>query len=293
MTTTNRRSFLKMAGSCSLLSIVSNGIALPNLTANDENQPYRVGVCAWNMPGYARNPESFAMARELGFQGVQLLYHPIEEPVYTKKENQDRFLQAAKNENMEIISFSIGIVCIRPFATDPDAEKWVSDCLDVMHEMKVRNLLLPFFAEGDLIDKPEEQKQTVAKLKKLAPKAEKLGLAISIESYLSVEDHLRMIDEVGSDAVKVYYDIQNMANKGYDVLEGIRILAQRDLISEVHLKDDTHRLIDSPLHYPKVSETLQEVGYHGWVVVEASISGDWKESYASNAGFARKIFGIR
>ena len=289
----DRRSFLKIAGSCSMFAVVPNGMGLQAWVTGDEATPYRVGVCGWNMPGYAGNPEAFAMARELGFQGVQLLYDPFEEPVLTKRANQDCFLHAAQKAEMEIISFSMGILCIRPFASDPDAEKWVSDCLDVMHEMQIKNLLIPFFANGELLDKPEDQKQTVAKLRNLAPRAEKLGCTLSIESYLTFEEHLRMIDAVESDAVKVYYDFQNMANKGYDILDGVKTFAQRKLLSEVHLKDDTHRLIDSPLNYLKISEALQDAGYKGWVVVEASISGDWKESYASNADYARKIFHIR
>ena len=293
MTRMDRRSFLKIAGTCSMLPFVQSPFGMQSLIADESKPPYRVGVCGWNMPGYAGNLESFAMAKKLGFQGVQLLYDPMEEPVFTKKENQDRFLQAAQEEKMEIMSFSIGIVCRRPFATDPDAEQWVSGCLEAMHDMQIKNLLLPFFGEGDLIDKPDDQKRTVAKLKNLVPQAEKLGRTISIESYLTVGDHLRMIDGVGSDAVKVYYDFQNMADKGYDIFEDLKILGPKNLISEVHLKDNTHRLIDSPLNYFKISEALQESGYRGWVIVEASISGDWQESYASNADFARKIFSIR
>jgi hypothetical protein len=34
---------------------------------------------------------------------------------------------------------------------------------------------------------------------------------------------------------------------------------------------------------------LEKIGYHGWVVVESSTSGDWKESHIANAQFVKKL----
>ena len=51
---------------------------------------------------------------------------------------------------------------------------------------------------------------------------------------------MRIIDRVGSPAVKVYYDVGNSTDKGRDVLKEIRTLGK--LICELHAKDGRHML---------------------------------------------------
>ncbi|MCL2346859.1 MAG: sugar phosphate isomerase/epimerase, partial [Planctomycetaceae bacterium] len=166
-------------------------------------------------------------------------------------------------------------------------------CLDVMQTLEVKQVLLAFFSNGELKNKPDDQKMTIEKLKKLAPKAEKLGKILAIETYLNAEEHLRIIDAVGSDAVKIYYDMQNMLNKGYDIYEDMLQLGKRKLISQVHLKDDKGRLETNNIDWPKVKKTLEKIDYVDWLVVEGAVSGNWEESQTANAAYVRKLFQIQ
>ena len=63
------------------------------------------------------------------------------------------------------------------------------------------------------------------------PKAEKQGIRIGLESYLSAEDNLRLLDRVGSPALKVYYDVGNSTDKGRDISREIRPLGKRSASS--------------------------------------------------------------
>ena len=68
----------------------------------------------------------------------------------------------------------------------------------------------------------------VAVLKRVAPKAEKRGVTIGLENWLSADDHRRLLDRIGSPAVKVYYDVGNRptrARRG----EGNPLAGQADL----------------------------------------------------------------
>jgi len=286
---TNRRSFLKTVGAVAAIPLLQR---FPGLFAEESQKSYKLSICDWNVYGHAAKPTAFSVAKELGFQGVQVSYQPDGEFSLSQKENCQLFLEEARKAEMGISSLALGILNGRPLATDPDAEGWVSDCMDAMIAMNAKNVLMAFFSGGELKDKPDAQKSVVEKLKRLAPKAEKHGLTLSIESYLNAEEHLRMLDAIGSDAIKVYYDFQNMANMGYDIFEDMPVLGKKNLISEVHLKDDTHRLEDSPLNYPKIHDALEKVGYRGWVTVESAVVGDWKESQRANAAYAKKIFQI-
>jgi sugar phosphate isomerase/epimerase len=285
----NRRAFLKTTLALPALAAAPRRSLL---LAGEKPRAYTVGICDWGVRGEAGKPGSFEVAQSLGFQGVQVSYQPEGEFSLSKKENRARFAEAARKSGMAITSLAMGLFNQHPFATTPDAEAWVADCMDAMDALKVKNVLLAFFGNGEIKDKPDQQTRVIEKLKRLTPKAEKLGLTLSIESYLQAEEHIKIIDAIGSEAVKVYYDSQNMANKGYDVLKDMAILAKRNLISETHLKDDSHRLEDSPLNYATIAQTLEDNGYFGWVVLESSVSGDWKTSQAANARYAKKIFHI-
>ena len=288
--TSTRRTFLKTA----TLGAATLAFPIHNLFGQETERGYKVGICDWDTRGYMANPECFAMAKELGFQGVQVSY--TLEGKYTlrnSKENRQLFQDAANNTGMEFSSLAMGLLNGRPFAREADAEEWTLDCLDAMKDLEVERVLMAFFGEGELKDKPEDQKSTTEKLKRLAPQAEKLGKILAIETYLSAEEHLRVIDAVGSDAVKVYYDIQNATNKGYNIFKEIELLGGKKLIAEVHLKDDKKRLENSPLDLKRVRKSLEAIDYYDWLVVESAVEGDWKESQAANAKFVRNLFEIK
>ena len=283
-----RRTFLKTA------AVGAAVLPFHHLFGQESERGYKVGICDWNINGYMANPECFAVAKELGIQGVQLSY--TLDGKFTlahNEENRQIFKNAAKEAKMEFASLAMGLLNGRPFAREADAEEWVSDCIDAMHDLEVAQVLMAFFSEGDLVNKPEDQKSTIEKLKRLAPKAEKLGKTLALETYLSAEDHIKIIDTIGSDAIKVYYDVQNATNKGYDIFKEMELLGKKKLISQVHLKDDKKRLENSTIDLKRVRKTLEEVEYYGWLVLEGAVEGDWRESQAANAKFVRNLFEIK
>ena len=78
-------------------------------------------------------------------------------------------------------------------------------------------------------------------------------MIIGLENYLSADDNLKIIDRVGSPALKVYYDVGNSTDKGCDIDKEIRHLGKR--ICEFHFKDGNFMLGAGP-------DRLQE-GPHG------------------------------
>jgi len=56
----------------------------------------------------------------------------------------------------------------------------------------------------------------VSVLREVAPAAEKAGVIIGLENYLSAADNLKLIDRVDSPAMSVYYDVGNSTDKGYE-----------------------------------------------------------------------------
>ncbi len=94
-------------------------------------------------------------------------------------------------------------------------------------------------------------------LKEAAAKAEKQGITIGLENYLSAEDNLKILDRVGSPAVKVYYDVGNSTDKGHDIYKEIPLLGKR--ICEFHFKDGNFMLGQGRIDFKKVREALDDI----------------------------------
>ena len=50
----------------------------------------------------------------------------------------------------------------------------------------------------------------VAMMKEVARYAEKYGVVVGLEDWISAEDNIRLLDAIGSDYVAVYYDAHNI-----------------------------------------------------------------------------------
>jgi len=250
--------------------------------------PYKLGICDWDVRETGK-PTSFAIAKELGFEGVQVTYQPTGAESLSIKANRVKFVDAAKAANVSIASLCMGILNNSPFATTVEAESWALACIDTMVDMQVDQVLLAFFSKGDMNEIKTQQPLAIEKLKRIAPMAEKKNKILAIESYLSAEDHLKFLDAIGSDAVKVYYDVRNSFNKGYDIFREMELLGKKKLISQIHLKEDHDLLGKGDINFTKVFEMLEKIDYNGWLIVEGSSKGDWKESHKANVRFIKQM----
>ena len=93
-------------------------------------------------------------------------------------------------------------------------------------------------------------------------------MTLAVESWLSAEEHLALLDRVGSPAVQVYYDVANSHKMGYDIYQEIRTLGKR--ICQFHAKDYDDLYGTGSIDFKRVREAMDEVGYRGWLVMEGT-----------------------
>ena len=249
---------------------------------------WKIGICDWDLRA-SGSSSSFAIAKELGFEGVQVSYQPEGPDSLANKTNRKKFIEAAKESGICFASLCIGLLNDRPLATTPEAIGWVEDCINAMNEMNIDQVLVPFFGNGDLTQHEGHLPLVIEKFKQLAKIAGKNKKILAVESYLSAEEHLKLIDAIGSDAVKVYYDVRNSRNKNYDIFHEIELLGKNKMISQIHFKEDGCILGEGDINFTKVCETLDMIEYDGWIVVESSSSKDWRKSQIANAQFVKKL----
>ena len=63
----------------------------------------------------------------------------------------------------------------------------------------------PLGVRGDLVKRPEVRPAIVARLRRAAPLAEKAKVVIGLETALDAAGNVRLLDEVGATAVRVYF----------------------------------------------------------------------------------------
>lgn len=228
----------------------------------------KLGVCDWTL-GKAGDPAALELASKLGLEGVQVSLNIHGDSLaMAQEELQKAYLNAAQKHAVKIASFAIGELNNIPYKSDPRAEKWVDESVDISKAMGVKIVLIPFFGNGDLRNDPKGTNVVIERLKRVAPKAKKAGVVLALESWLSAEDHLKIIESVGSPAVQVYYDMGNSQEAGYDIFKEIRWLGNR--ICQFHAKDYKDLYGKGSMDFKAVREAMEEIGYRGWLIIEGT-----------------------
>src|SRR5262245_19713319 len=90
------------------------------------------------------------------------------------------------------------------FAERPTVPRMVGDCIDTMKAMGVKVAFLPLGVRGDLSKSPQLKPAIIERLKSVAPLAEKAGVVIGLETALDAVNEIKLLDEIGSPAVRIY-----------------------------------------------------------------------------------------
>ena len=261
------------------------------LLAGPAKRRFKIGACDWSI-GQMASQKCFEVARQIGLDGVQISLGTAGDDMKLRKAGiQQEYKAAAKAAGVEFGGLAIGELNNIPYKSEPKAEAWVSDGIDVAQALGIEVVLLAFFGKGDLRNDEPGKVEVIRRLKKVATKAEKAGVVLGLESWLSAEDTLRIMDKVGSPAVKMYYDVCNSTERGHDVHKEIRALGRKN-ICEFHLKENGSLLGQGKVNFTKVREAIEDIGYEGWLQIENAVppNADLIASYKANLKFARGLF---
>jgi sugar phosphate isomerase/epimerase len=254
---------------------------------------FKIGACDWSI-GKNSNIEAFDLAREIGLDGLMINMGSEENNLHLRrKEMQNAWMKASQRTGVKISSLAIGELNNVPYKLDPRTREWVWDSVDVASNLGVNVVLLAFFAKNDLRNDPKGIKEVISRLKEVAPHAERKGITLGIESYLNAEEHLDIIEQVGSPNVKVYMDFRNTADAGFDPLKEVRKIGASN-ICELHIKENGSLLEQGTIPWNDVRDLIYEINLFGdgWMQIEGSIpsNGEVVGSYKHNLQFLRTLF---
>ena len=295
MEKTNRRRFLGNA------AILAGGLLLPEmvLAAFKKDPRYRIAVCDW-MILKRQKLGAFQLTKEIGADGVEVDMGGLgNRPTFDSKLSdpvvRQQFLDTARSFNIAISSIAMSGFYAQSFAERPEWEKMAQDCIDTMVQMNVKIAFLPLGVQCDLVKRPELRPAIVQRLKTVGANAEKAGVIIGVETALPAAEEVILLDEIGSPAVKSYFNFSNALQAGRDLHQELKTLGAKR-ICQIHCTDtDGVWLQNNPrINMKAVKHTLDKMHWGGWLVIERSRDANdprnVKKNFGANAAYMKSVF---
>jgi sugar phosphate isomerase/epimerase len=282
-----------------LSRLVLLSLSLVMTASAGETPRYQVGVCDW-MILKRQKLGAFQLAKDLGADGVEvdmgsLGTRPTFDNQLMKPEVREAFLAKTKELGLGITSISLSGFYAQSFATRENVDRMVQDAIDTAKLMGVTVLFLPLGVQGDLGLHPELRPAVVERLKAAGKQAAAAGVVIGIETALDAKAEAALLDEIGSPAVKSYFNFANALQNGRDIHAELETLG-KDRIVQIHAsnKDGAWLQNDPQVDLPKIKATLDGMGWSGWLVIErsrdASRPTDVKFNFTANAAYLKSVF---
>ena len=260
---------------------------------------YKIAVCDW-MILKRQKLGAFERTAEIGADGLELDMGGLgDRPTWDNKMldpvERKIFLDKLKKYNLEFSSVAMSGFYSQSFPMRDGVERLIDDCINTMNLIGVKVAFLPLGVEGDLTQHPERREAVVERLKMAGKKAEAAGVVIGIETSLDAKGEIELLEEVGSPAIKIYYNFQNPLEAGRDLYSELKTLG-KDRICQIHCTDTDGVLLENNtrLDMHKVKETLDEMGWSGWLVIERSRDAnnvrDVVGNFGANTRYLKSIF---
>ncbi len=245
-------------------------------------------------------------ASEIGYQGIELSFDE-KGPVSLESTKEDllNVKKLAEKYNMEIYSVASGLYWANNLVSDDEATRLKAKSIVAKH-LEAASILgaetilvVPGYVNADFIENCPVVEYDVAYdravewVNELKPVAEKFGVCIGIENvwnkiFLSPLEMRDFIDKADSEFIGSYFDVGNVVLTGYPE-HWIKILNKR--IKKVHLKDFRKNvgnlsgfvdLLSGDVNFPAVINTLNAIGYDGWLTTEINLNPEYPEVSLKN-----------
>lgn len=243
---------------------------------------------------------AFPLAKEIGADGVEVDMGGLgNRPTFDNQLLNDSvrqlFLAKAKELNLQIPSLAMTGYYAQSFCERKEFIQSIEDCIATMKLMNVKIAFLPLGVQCDLVKRPELRDSVVNRLKRVGKMAEKAGVVIGIETALDAKGELKLLEDISSPAIKSYFNFSNALKNGRDLTNELKTLGRENII-QIHCTDDDGVwLQNNPrLDMRKVKETLDEMGWSGWLVIERSRDAkdpsNVKKNFSANTAYVKAIF---
>jgi sugar phosphate isomerase/epimerase len=171
------------------------------------------------------------------------------------------------------------------------------DCFDTMDKMgSVTVAFLPLGGCGnDWSTDKAKRTEVVRRLHDIGEAAKTRGKRIGIDTPLDARGNLRLLNDIKSDGIGIFYKWQTIIENGWDVVKDLKRLGAKNICA-IHASntDCVWLRNDSTINVPAIKNALDEMGWQGWLFVERSrdvkMVRDVKMNYGANVYYLKEIF---
>ncbi|HZK71022.1 MAG TPA: sugar phosphate isomerase/epimerase family protein [Clostridia bacterium] len=249
------------------------------------------GINIWSFKNGMAVVECIAMAKDAGFDGIELsLNEKGEVSLESTEKDILGIKKIAQDVGIEISCLASGLYWSYPAtSSDPKIRQKSKDIvkkqLDTAALLGADGILVVpgavagFAPDGEVVQYDVAYDRALEAFTELKNDAESKKVNIGLENVwnkflLSPIEMRDFIDKIDSSYVGAYLDVGNVINTGYPE-QWIRILGKR--IKKVHFKDFRRNvgtlegfvdLLAGDVNFPAVMEAFNEVGYDDYVTAE-------------------------
>ncbi len=261
---------------------------------------YKVAACDWMMLK-RQKLGSFKLMHELGGDGVEMDMGGL--GVRDTFDNKFHHLHFRKlfRETADSLGVLVPSVAMsgfygQSFLTHHNYKALVEDCLSTMRVMDSKVAYLPLGGIKEDWTKPGPARdELVKRLHVAGVMAEADGLVIGIRTPLDAKENIRLLKEIDSPGIKIYYSFQTALDNHRDIISELKTLG-KDRICQIHASNTDGVTLDrdTALDMPKIKETLDKMGWSGWLVVERSRDvkevRNVKKNFGTNIRYLKEVF---
>lgn len=260
---------------------------------------YKIAACDW-MLLKRQKIGSFKLMNELGGDGVEVDMGGLgkREQFDNKLREvhfQELFRKEAATYNLEVPSIAMSAFYAQSFATRSNYIDLMQEAIEAATALGAKVIFLPLGVQCDLVKNPELRPVLIERLREVGKMARKAKLTIGIETALEATEDVKLLKDINSSAIKIYFKFQNPLENGRDLYKELRILGKKR-ICMIHCSDTDGVTLpfNTRLDMKKVKVTLDDMGWKGWLVVERSRDANdvrnVKKNYGTNIMYLKEIF---
>ena len=264
-------------------------------------QEYKVGVCDWMILKRQKLGE-FDLAWQLGSDGIEMDMGGLgKREMFDNKMRDDKeaahFKSVADSLGIEIGAIAMSGFYAQDLTKRDNYMALVEDCFDTMGKMgDVKVAFLPLGGCGNDWPKDKAKRAIIVKrLRAIGEAAKARGKRVGIDTPLDAKGNLKLLKEIKSDGIAIFYKWQTIVENGWDIVKDIKKLGARNICA-IHASNTDRVWLrnDSTINVPLIKKALDEMGWSGWLFVERSrdvkMVRNVKMNYGANVHYLKSIF---
>ena len=282
-----------------LLSVMALGMTCSDGLMAQER--YQVGICDWMVLKRQKLGE-FQLAKELACDGVEMDMGGLGKREMFDNKMRDAKTAAFFKHTADSLNIRIGAIAMSGFYGQDLTQRdnyiaLMEDCFETMKRMgDVKVAFLPLGGCGnDWTTNKTKRKEIVKRLHAIGEAAKTHGVIVGIDTPLDAAGNLKLLKEIKSNGIAIFYKWQTIIENGWDIVKDMKKLGARNICAIHASNTDSLCLRNDPaVNLPLIKQTLDEMGWSGWLFVERSrdvkMVRNVKMNYGNNVMYLKETF---